>query len=171
MTDSQLGPFKMLLLAAILPWAACDRSAPPQSIPKNAESLQILHYDVDGDGELSEEEKKSMNEKFIARFDEDGDGKLGTKDRNAIRERAKLSVSVAPGGSRGNSEASINFIQRLDKNGDEALEADEVDERQWTAISRMDSNGDGKVTAEEWGARTGGVIGTSGAFAPGSGAL
>ena len=57
------------------------KKSPPEVIEK---------YDTDGDGKLSEEERKAAREarraKILEEFDTDGDGKLSGEEKKAARE-------------------------------------------------------------------------------------
>jgi hypothetical protein len=58
----------------------------------------IAKFDKDGDGKLSDEEKKAMMEarkkQMLTKFDKDGDGKLSDEEKKAMRE----AMGGRPGG-------------------------------------------------------------------------
>lgn len=91
--------------------------------------------------------------KFIERFDKNGDGKLETSELpDKLRERmADVDadkdgfITVEELRAAHQKRAEQGFA-RMDKNGDGALSADEVDERRWEFIKVADADGDGKVT-------------------------
>ena len=112
-------------------------------------------YDLDGNGELSDDERNAMREAFrkrsIERFDKDGDGKLSEEERQAMRR------------DRGGMWAAATErwrLQHFDKDGDGKLsEAEEAEQRefqgQFMAMGKSldvqfnDLDGDGEVSAEE----------------------
>jgi len=112
-------------------------------------------YDLDGNGELSEDERKAMREAFrkrsIERFDKDGDGKLSEEERRAMRR------------DRGGMWAAATErwrLQHFDKDGDGKLsEAEEAEQKefqgQFMAMGKSldvqfnDLDGDGEVSIEE----------------------
>jgi Ca2+-binding EF-hand superfamily protein len=115
----------------------------------------LKKYDKDGDGELSDEERKAMGESFRKRsmeqYDKDGDGKLSEEERRAMRR------------GRGGAwrEATERWrLQHFDLDADGKLnEAEEAAQREFQGQFRdmgkkldvkfNDLNGDGEVTREE----------------------
>lgn len=110
-------------------------------------------WDLDGDGELSREERQLMFEAMqaereaqrLAEFDLDGDGVLSEAEERAARLADLLS-----------SDRGQRLAKEFDANGDGILDADEVaameadmqrrrEEREAARIERDDLNGDGEV--------------------------
>jgi len=110
-------------------------------------------WDLDGDGELSREERQLMFEAMqaereaerLAKFDLDGDGVLSEEEERAARLADLL---ASPRGQE--------LAREFDTNGDGILDADEVaameadmqrrrEEREQARIARDDLNGDGVV--------------------------
>lgn len=100
---------------------------------------QILeHFDQDGDGQLSEEERAAMREEMekrrggpnggpdgerpsreemMKRFDADGDGQLSEEERATLRET--MGDRGGRGGSGGNRQ---KILERFDADGDGKLD-------------------------------------------------
>ena len=114
---------------------------PPQS--------PVQHHDKDRNGQLSEEERLSMNEKFVEKFDQDGDGELSAQERRVAREQSQVRVS-AVSNELNAAENAANLIRRMDTDEDGAVSKEEAGEKRWQALSRADINQDEKVTTEEW---------------------
>jgi hypothetical protein len=74
-----------------------ERKGPPGGPPAEI----IAKFDKDGDGKLSEDERKAMMEErkkeMIAKFDKDGDGELNEEEKKAARE----AMGGRPGGPGG----------------------------------------------------------------------
>ena len=112
-------------------------------------------YDTDGDGKLSDDERKTMREAFhkrrMERYDKDGDGKLSEEERRAMR-RGRGGMWVA---------ATERWrLQHFDLDGDGKLSEEEAAEHKafqekFRAMGKTldvrfnDLNGDGEVSAEE----------------------
>ena len=135
------------LPTTILTFVACDRSTP--LAVTSLESTPFDVYDTDKSGELSETERKEMNEKFVEHFDTDGDGTLGALERNAARKHSQVNVSVTNGPTE-TEDTAKSFIKQLDQNGDGMISKEDVDETRWKVFSRSDANQDGQVSAAEW---------------------
>ena len=129
--------------------SGCDRSANKDESKPQQSDQTLKKYDKDGDGQLSEKEKKTMNEKFVARFDTDGDKKLSPKERDAARKKAKVTVN-AKSQAPMTLERSQAFLKRFDKDGDAMASEKEVGPDRWKVMGRADKNGDKKISAEEW---------------------
>ncbi|MDP6544388.1 MAG: hypothetical protein QGH60_10380 [Phycisphaerae bacterium] len=115
----------------------------------------MAKYDLDGNGELSEDERKAMREAFrkrsIERYDKDGDGKLSEEERRAMRR------------GRGGMWAAATErwrLQHFDLDGDGKLsKAEEAEQKefqgQFMAMGKSldvkfnDLDGDGEVSMEE----------------------
>jgi len=112
-------------------------------------------YDTDGDGRLSEDERKAMGEAFrkrsIGKYDKDGDGKLSEEERNAMRKDRGGIWMAATERWR---------LQHFDLDGDGKLsEAEEAEQREFQGQFRAmgksldvqfnDLDGDGEVSTEE----------------------
>lgn len=135
--------------------------------------------DTDGDGKLTAAELKAAGEakrrQMFERADDDGDGALTAKEIGEERW-SKLSVADADKDSRvtmaeldkARAEGKLphggfgkgmkghhgpmdpaKMVEKLDKNGNGAIEASEVPERMGKMLEHADANKDGKVTAEE----------------------
>ena len=107
-------------------------------------------FDTDGDGELSDGEKKMMyaswknrtedwkkkaaerKKEFMIKYDKDGDGKLDEK------EKATLGAVVTG-----------KLLDKIDTNDDGKLNVDEVPERHRKHFGKTDKNSDGYVDKDE----------------------
>jgi len=112
-------------------------------------------YDKDGDGKLSDEERKAIGEGYrkraIEKYDKNGDGKLSDEERKAMRR-----------GRGGAWQAATERwrMQHFDLDADGVLsEAEEADQKEFQGqfvtmgkkmdVKFNDLNGDGKVSREE----------------------
>ncbi len=110
-------------------------------------------FDLDGDGELSDEERRKAREawraRMVERYDTDGDGEVSREERRAaMRERFE------------NSDRGQQLIREFDSNGDGVLDEYEqaaMDEyvemeraeRRAEMIEQYDLDGDGELSREE----------------------
>ena len=102
----------------------------------------IKEFDKDGDGKLSEEERKAMrgameqrNKEKFKEFDKDGDGKLSEEERKAMGPMNK------------------EKFKEFDKDGDGKLSEEEQkamrEARKAMWMKKFDKDGDGKLSDEE----------------------
>ena len=84
-----------LLAASSLAGFAQDEKKPDEGQRERRGSRQVppavlKEFDKDGDGKLSEDERKAMREaaqkKMLEKYDKDKDGKLNDEERKAMRE-------------------------------------------------------------------------------------
>lgn len=120
--------------------------------------------------------KAAQNPRFIERFDKDGDGALSEEERKAAREflRKQHGGKFQPrenkpqlGGKKGKEpqfDRRKKFIQQFDKDGDGVLSEEEREAaRAWMMKRRkdaeatkrkvalkFDTDGDGKISSDEW---------------------
>lgn len=110
-------------------------------------------FDLDGDGILSEEERREMmrtlRDEMMAQFDLDGDGRLSREERNAAR-MARFE----------NSERGQELMREFDADGNGVLDEEEQaamdayqqeqrEERRAEDLARYDADGDGELSREE----------------------
>jgi|GEM_PF-5336647 len=127
----------------------CDRSSPEVESKPQQSAQTLKNYDKDGDGRLSDKEKTTMNEKFVAKFDTDGDKKLSAKERDTVRKKAKVTVN-AKSQAPLTPEHSQAFLKQFDKDGGELASETEVGPDRWKVMGRAYKNGDKIISAEEW---------------------
>ncbi len=110
-------------------------------------------FDLDGDGELSEDERRAMREtlraEWEARMDTDGDGEISERERRLARREAMMS-----------NPRGREFAMRFDADGDGKLSEEEWDamrdwgqererERLARLIEQFDLDGDGELSEDE----------------------
>ncbi len=110
-------------------------------------------FDTDGDGELSDEERRAMREQlraeWEARMDKDGDGEISERERRLARREAMMS-----------NPRGREFAMRFDADGDGELSEEEWDAmREWgrerererlaRMVERFDLDGDGELSEDE----------------------
>lgn len=107
-------PLCMLACITLISFAATTFAAPSENKDQAERKAEMLKkFDKDGDGKLSDTEKKTLRAEMQSRqggkdrrqwtpeqraemlkkFDKDGDGKLSDDERNAAREAMKASRS------------------------------------------------------------------------------
>lgn len=114
-------------------------------------------FDKDGDGKLSEDEKKAMREAIAKRrekfktifeqlrqkYDSNGDGELSDDEKKAMREDLK----------RQHEEFKAQMLQKYDADGDGKLSEDERKEareaEKQELVGMFDADGDGDLKGEE----------------------
>jgi len=116
-------------------------------------AARMTQFDLDGDGVLSDEERRAMRQamrdEMLARFDLDGDGELSREERMAARQ-ARFE----------NSDRGQALMRQFDADGDGVLNDEEQaamdaymqeqrDERRADQIERFDTDGDGEISREE----------------------
>lgn len=101
--------------------------------------FDLMTSDKDGDGKISKAEAPEFMQTFFDRVDSNGDGVLDKAEMDAMRRFR------GPGGSRSGSRNLMQF----DKNGDGKVTKDEVPAEMQPVIDRLDANGDGAVDAAE----------------------
>lgn len=101
--------------------------------------------DTDKDGRLTQAESQ-MPERWFARSDANGDGALTAEELAAHPARGK-------GGQAGKSQGKHRGgrLGHLDLNGDGKVEREEVQQAAARMLQRLDRNADGSLTAEELG--------------------
>lgn len=153
------------LIAGTAAFSAPQEGGRPMQARGERHAKMLERFDADGDGSLSEAERKTARETMLAenperaarhaehikRFDKDGDGQLNDAERTAARESMK---------GRG-GKFRERAIKRFDKDGDGALSPEErirareivkahergrMHER---LLHRFDKDGDGRLNDEE----------------------
>lgn len=114
---------------------------------------RATEFDLDGDGILSEEERRemmrTMREEWMERFDLDGDGELSREERMAARE------SMFENSDRGQA-----LMRQFDADGNgvlddeeqatmEAYQQEQRDQRRADQLARYDTDGNGELSREE----------------------
>lgn len=114
---------------------------------------RMTEFDLDGDGILSEEERRAMmdamRQEWIDRFDLDGDGELSREERMAARQAM---FEQSPRGQ--------DLMRQFDADGDGVLNADEQaameayqqeqrDQQRAEQLERYDTDGDGELSRDE----------------------
>ncbi|MEZ6162904.1 MAG: hypothetical protein R3B67_00530 [Phycisphaerales bacterium] len=110
-------------------------------------------FDADGDGILSEDERRAMRDamraEWMERFDLDGDGELSREERMAMRQ------SMFEQSPRGQE-----LMRQFDADGDGVLNAEEQaameayqeqqrEQRRAEELAQYDTDGDGQLSREE----------------------
>ncbi len=132
-------------------------AGPADSFPRGQDAL--ANYDKDGDGRLSEQERRAMMEDYaqrtrLRRWDANRDGRLDEQETSAMQaETARLERQLAQARQR-QQEA----IQKYDKDGDGRLDPEEsrsmlAETRQQWELRRYDTNNDGALDEQETAAR------------------
>lgn len=116
--------------------------------PMQSPAMRIL--DADGDGVVSGAEMQQAAARF-ARLDADRDGKLTeTEIRPAFGGPPRGGGGPGgPGGGGASPEDTVATMLQFDKNGDGALQKNEVPERMQGIFARGDANQDGVLTRDE----------------------
>jgi len=114
---------------------------------------RMSEFDLDGDGILSEEERRAMRDamrqEWIDRFDLDGDGELSREERMAARQ------AMFEDSPRGQA-----LMRQFDADGDGVLNAEEQaameayqqqqrDQQRADQLAQYDMDGDGELSREE----------------------
>lgn len=92
----------------------------------------VKRFDANGDGALEVAELPERMQKWIGDADADRDGKISVAELDAHRQAMKA-----------------RMFQKADKNGDGALDANEVGPKRWEHLKVADADGNGSVTAAE----------------------
>jgi Ca2+-binding EF-hand superfamily protein len=111
-----------LAIAGTLTAVAQDGPPKPERERRGPPPELIKKFDKDGDGQLSEEERKAAREamearrgefqkKMLEQFDKDGDGKLSEEERKAAREAGEAKRK--------------EILEKYDKDGDGKLSEEE----------------------------------------------
>jgi len=109
--------------------------------PMRSPAMRIL--DADGDGVLSAAEIQGAGAKF-GKLDVNQDGKLAESE-----VRPAFGPPPPTSGSGGRLDDALAGFMRFDRNGDGALQKEEVPERMHGIFARADSNQDGILSREE----------------------
>lgn len=114
---------------------------------------RMTEFDLDGDGILSEEERRAMMEamrqEWINRFDLDGDGELSREERMAARQAM---FEQSPRGQE--------LMRQFDADGDgvlneeeqaamETFQREQREQQRAEQLARYDTNGDGELSRDE----------------------
>lgn len=114
---------------------------------------RATEFDADGDGILSEEERRemmrAMREEWMARMDLDGDGELSREERMAARQSMFE-----------NSERGQELMRQFDADGNgvldeaeqaamEAYQQEQREQRRADELARYDTDGDGQLSRDE----------------------
>lgn len=128
-----------ILMAALLSGLVLTAGA--AQAENHRERPDFATLDLNGDGALSMEELQAQGEARFAAVDTDGDGTLSAAELSAVaNERA--------------AERTAKMIERLDENGDGALQFEEMPARDGDRAERMfervDADEDGAISQEEF---------------------
>lgn len=127
-------------IAAGLTLTAMDVSA--QGRGQDRAPLDFATLDTDGSGTLTMAEIEAAGQARFAAMDTDGNGALSAAELVAAREGAA-------------TDKADRMIEKMDKNDDGELQADEMNPRGPNAtrmMSHLDANDDGEVSQEEFDA-------------------
>jgi Ca2+-binding EF-hand superfamily protein len=102
----------------------------------------IERLDANKDGAITREETTARRDKSLATYDADGNKTL------SIKEFEGLWAEIT-------RPRMVRAFQRLDRDGDGQVTADELDRPLARMFARLVRDGDGKVTAEEMRSRGG----------------
>ena len=144
-TANFLGIFTILLLLGAGAVALAD-DEPAAREERRAEILE--RYDADGDGRLSQEERRAARERRrLERWDTDGDGEMSEEEHAAARQ----AMDDRRGGRGREQRAS-----RFDTDGDGAISDEEraaaYEQRKLEremAMEKYDADGDGRLSRSE----------------------
>lgn len=79
-------PLSMLTCITLISFAATSFAAPSGNKDQAERKAEILKkFDKDGDGKLSDAEKKTLRTEMLKKFDKDGDGKLSYAEKKTLR--------------------------------------------------------------------------------------
>lgn len=101
--------------------------------------------DKDGDKAISKEEAGERWER-MSKLDKDSDGKVTLQEMAAARPGAGERPGPGEGPGKGGPG---EMFKRADKNNDGKISKDEVPAEAWNRLGRLDKNGDDAVSAEE----------------------
>ncbi len=114
---------------------------------------RMTEFDLDGDGILSEDERRAMmqqmRQEWMDRFDLDGDGELSREERMAARQ-----------GMFEQSARGQELMRQFDADGNgvlneeeqaamEAFQQEQREQQRAEQLARYDSNGDGELSRDE----------------------
>ena len=101
-----------LLATSFAEGKKCDKRKGGHKISEEKRAELVAKFDKDGDGKLSEEERKAARAahkaEFMEKHDTDGDGELSDDEKKAAREARKA-----------------KFMEKFDKDGDGELSDEE----------------------------------------------
>eukprot|EP00903_Cladosiphon_okamuranus_P021218 g19491.t1 len=130
------GAMILALTANALPAVAQDAGPAPKG-PR----FDFAQVDTDGDGKITPEELQAHSAARFAQADTDGDGTLSVEEMVA-RMEARQAERLQRGAER--------MIERMDKNDDGVLSADEMAPRdEGRMFARLDADEDGAISQEE----------------------
>lgn len=158
------------LAVPVLAQDAAQRRARPErpgGVGAPGRPEMIAKYDKDGDGKLSEEERKAMMEdlqkeakerrkKLFETMDKDGDGKLTLEEYLAGQPQLPNRPAVNRPGQA--SRDTPEMIAKYDKDGDgklsdeerTAMRTDQMKTRREQQFKTMDKDGKGTITLEQF---------------------
>jgi len=93
-------------------------------------------YDMNDDGQITQEEVDGFRAARLAEFDTDGDGNLNLDEYQALWLDAYR-------------KRMVDNFQRHDDDGDGIVTVEEFSEDQSGMVARLDSNDDGVLTADD----------------------
>jgi len=150
-----------IALCAVLASPAAFAQSGPKSFGDGTCLPKYLqHYDVNGDGVISEEERQVMDQardqirkQLRDSWDEDGDGAISDQERDKARLRLRDMIE----------ECRVTRFNEADLDGDGALSQDEFETLPGMAnklpdgqelvdaiFDRLDANDDGLISLEEF---------------------
>ncbi len=101
-----------LLATSFADGEKCDKRKGGHKISEEKKAELIAKFDKDGDGKLSEEERKAAHEahkaEMMEKYDTNGDGELSDEEKKAAHDARKA-----------------KFMEKFDKDGDGELSDDE----------------------------------------------
>lgn len=104
----------------------------------------LERFDTNEDGKLTQEELDDARKKLLAAHDSDKDGKL------SLAEYEKLWLEVK-------RQRMVRSFQKVDRDGDASVTIDEFLKPYAKIVERMDSNGDGALDRDDHRKRHGGM--------------
>jgi Ca2+-binding EF-hand superfamily protein len=142
MTRPFLTPAALLGALAALALTSAAGAALAQDGAREMPRFEAL--DTDGDGRITREELEARADARFAEADADGDGKLTPAELEAAAEKRR-------------AERIARMVERLDADGDGALDRGELTERRGAGriFERLDADSDGALTREEFAALRG----------------
>ncbi|MEM8929792.1 MAG: hypothetical protein AAGE94_01385 [Acidobacteriota bacterium] len=138
-TTRRLSVFAGALLTLLaLPTLAQDAPEGEASSENRIWERVSQRFDIDGDGQITNEEFDSQNDRFT-RMDRDQDGVLTAADFEGIEARGRTDRRRGPRGP------AMHLMRQADINQDGELARDE-----WTGyLATLDSNTDGSIDRSE----------------------
>jgi Ca2+-binding EF-hand superfamily protein len=114
---------------------------------------RATEFDTDGDGILSEEERRemmrAMRDEWMERFDLDGDGELSREERMAARQSMFESSDRGQALMRQFDADGNGVLDDAEQAAMEAYQQEQRDQRRAEQLAQYDTDGDGELSRDE----------------------